>query len=104
MPIQHHLTAAALLTGSAFVLTACAGRAPEPQAASAIPQATVAKTFTLSPVKPHQKRADPGCRLARVDLPADRKAALFRLFDAEHAGADPVLPAPRPDPCRQAAR
>ncbi len=101
MPIQHHLTATALLTGSALVLTACAGHSPEPQAAVA-PQ-TPAKIASLSPAKPHPRRADPGCRLARVDLPADRKAALFRLFDAEH-GADPIVPPPRLDPCRQAAR
>ena len=103
MPIQQHLVATALLTGSALVLTACAQPAPEPQVAAA-PQPVAAKFISLSPPKPRPRRVNDGCRLARVDLPAGRKAELFQLFDAEHAGADPALPAPRPDPCRQAAR
>ena len=103
MPIQHHLTATALLTGSALVLTGCAGHAPEPQAA-AVPPAAVAKALTPSPTKPRPKRADAGCRLARVDLPANRKVALFQMFDAEHADVDAPMPPPHPGPCPPAAR
>jgi hypothetical protein len=62
----------------------------------------------LSP-RPPRAHGSSACRLAKPDLPPERKEALFKQFSAELAG-DPGLhsaggpPAAPVDACKQAAR
>ena len=118
MAICITLAPAALLAASALALAACAGPVSEPQASAAPAVMRQVQAIKLDPPKPKPHRMDVSCHAARV-LPAERKAALFRQFDAEHGGVEqagveqagaespaPEAPPPaqRSDPCRQAAR
>ena len=102
-------SAMALLAAFALVLGACAGQAPAPRTAASAPPVVEAQASTPEAAKPRRRRTDTGCRVVRGDLPMDRKVALFEQFAAEQGGAgqaagDTLLPPPRPDACRQAAR
>ena len=108
-----HPTSAVVLLAGAAALAGCAGRVPEPQVSAAPAVVRQVQAIKLDPPKPKPHRTEVSCHAARV-LPAERKAALFRQFDAEHGGIEQAgaespapeapPPAPRPDPCRQAAR
>ena len=104
MPMRSRFSRAAILVGAAWLLSACAERLPDPTAA-----ATPIVLGTPAP-RPHTvaraRRLDHGCARAKVDLPQDRKEALFRQFDAA-LGPAAAIPSPAPSPpsdCRQASR
>ncbi len=85
------------------LLAGCASKTEAPVVAAAGPQSFI----HLNPPKPRPRRVSQECKLAKVDLPPDRKEALFRQF-TDQLGADaPVLPVATPaspNDCRQASR
>ncbi len=94
----------ALLSTSALVLAGCADTPAAPPAADATP-AVATQFIRLNPPKLRLHRPD-RCKLARVDLKADRVTELFQQFHAEQAGADAdvaAAPAASP-PCQPRAR
>ena len=92
--------------GLMTTLAGCAPQVPKPQV-SAPPMTAQPLPASAGAAKPKPRRQE-ACKLAHVDLPGERKAALFKQFAAERAGTDgavaPPPAAPAPSNCRQAAR
>ena len=106
MPIRPQLIIAALLTGPLLALAACAQHPTPALSQTGEASAMGDKPIKLATAQPKLKRPDAGCKIVKADLPADRKAALFRQFASEQEGADAAITMPPPPPsnCRQAAR
>lgn len=109
MPSRSSPIARLLVFGSALCVSACARQLPAPDLVSALPPVQ-RQAIRLTPPKPRVKKHDAtDCKVAKVDLPSDRKEALFRQFALEQGdSADNVALAQAthssPADCRQVAR
>jgi hypothetical protein len=102
MPRRSSSIAVVILIGT-VLLAGCATKTEESVVAAAGPQHFI----HLNPPKPRPRRVSQECKLAKVDLPPERKEALFRQFTDQLGTDAPVLPvavAAGPNDCRQASR